>query len=61
MSIRPFWSRLPSQIFVEVELARLTMMLAKMKEDDGNIAGASDTLQEIQVLLPNVSFFLLGI
>lgn len=37
------------QIFVEVELARLTLRLAKMKEEEGKISEACDTLQEIQV------------
>ena len=39
------------KIFVEIERARLTMMLARMKEAEGNISAASDTLQEIQVRL----------
>lgn len=37
------------KIFVEVERARLTRLLAKDKEDSGDIAGASDILQELQV------------
>lgn len=37
------------KIHVEIERARLTMKLAKMKEADGNIADAADILQELQV------------
>jgi 26S proteasome regulatory subunit N5 len=37
------------KIFVEVERARLTRRLAKMKEDEGDVAGAADVLQELQV------------
>merc|ERR1719498_1511273 len=37
------------KIFVEVEKARLTEILAKMKEDDGNIEEAANLLQEVQV------------
>eukprot|EP00747_Dinoflagellata_sp_TGD_P161740 gnl/TRDRNA2_/TRDRNA2_178557_c0_seq1.p1 gnl/TRDRNA2_/TRDRNA2_178557_c0~~gnl/TRDRNA2_/TRDRNA2_178557_c0_seq1.p1 ORF type:complete len:464 (+),score=166.53 gnl/TRDRNA2_/TRDRNA2_178557_c0_seq1:87-1478(+) len=37
------------KIFVEVEKARLTQMLAKMKEDEGNIEEAANLMQEVQV------------
>lgn len=37
------------KIYVEIERARLTRMLAKKKEDEGKIAEAADILQEIQV------------
>jgi len=38
------------QIFVEIERARLTRRLAAMKEAEGNIAEAADTLQEVAVV-----------
>ncbi len=37
------------KIFVEIERARLTRILAKIREDEGKIAEAADILQEIQV------------
>lgn len=37
------------KIFVEVERARLVMIQAKMKEEEGDIAAASSLLQEVQV------------
>lgn len=37
------------KIFVELERARLTRILAEMKESEGNISQASDILQEVQV------------
>jgi len=37
------------KMFVEIERARLTEILAKMKEADGNIAEAANIMQEIQV------------
>eukprot|EP00041_Stephanoeca_diplocostata_P005700 m.66477 g.66477 ORF g.66477 m.66477 type:complete len:452 (-) comp15949_c0_seq1:99-1454(-) len=37
------------KIHVEVERARLTMKLSKIKEADGDIADAADVLQELQV------------
>jgi hypothetical protein len=45
------------KIFVEIERARVTLMLSKMKEEEGNIAAASDTLQEIQVCISIYSLF----
>ncbi|KRZ71598.1 26S proteasome non-ATPase regulatory subunit 12 [Trichinella papuae] len=39
------------KIYVEVERARLTHMLSKMKEEDGDIDGAVKVLLELQVLL----------
>ncbi|CAG8676603.1 21977_t:CDS:10 [Dentiscutata erythropus] len=37
------------KIYVEVERARLTRWLSKIKEDEGNINEAADILQELQV------------
>lgn len=37
------------KIYVEVERARLTHKLAKMKEEEGNISEAADVIQELQV------------
>ncbi|KAJ3217580.1 26S proteasome non-ATPase regulatory subunit 12 [Dinochytrium kinnereticum] len=37
------------KIFVEVERARLTRTLAKIKESEGKVAEAADVLQELQV------------
>jgi len=37
------------KIFVEIERATLTRILAKIKEDEGKIAEAADLLQEVQV------------
>lgn len=37
------------KIYVEVERARLTRMLAKIKEDEGKVVEAADILQELQV------------
>merc|ERR1712048_755928 len=37
------------KIFVEVEKARLTKMIATMKEDEGNVEEAANLLQEVQV------------
>mmetsp|Transcript_20465 Transcript_20465/g.65524 ORF Transcript_20465/g.65524 Transcript_20465/m.65524 type:complete len:448 (+) Transcript_20465:2-1345(+) len=37
------------KIYVELERAKLTRMLAVIKEHDGDLAGASTTLQEVQV------------
>lgn len=37
------------KIYVEVERARLTRMLSKIKEDEGNIKEAAEILQELQV------------
>jgi 26S proteasome regulatory subunit N5 len=37
------------KIFVEVERARLTRLLSKIKEDQGDIVEAADLLQELQV------------
>jgi 26S proteasome regulatory subunit N5 len=38
-----------SKIYVEVERARLTKILAAIKEKEGKIAEAADIMQEIQV------------
>lgn len=38
------------QIYVEIERARLTRKLAAMKEAEGNINEAADTLQEVPVV-----------
>jgi len=37
------------KIYVEIERARLTRILSKIKEDEGNIAEAAKVLQELQV------------
>lgn len=37
------------KIYVEIERARLTRILSKMKEDEGNIQEAAKVLQELQV------------
>lgn len=37
------------QIFVEIERARLTRILAKIREDEGKISDAAKILQELQV------------
>ena len=37
------------KIFVELERARLTKILAEIKENDGDIAGAAETLQDVQI------------
>lgn len=37
------------KIYVEVERARLTKMLATIKEADGDIAGAASIMEELQV------------
>lgn len=39
------------QIYVEVERARVTRLLAQIKEDEGKINEAADILQELQVRL----------
>ena len=39
-----------AQIFVEIERARLTRRLAAIKEAEGNITEAADTLQEVPVV-----------
>ena len=39
------------QIYVEIERARLTRTLAKIKEDAGKITEAAEILQELQVRL----------
>ena len=46
-----YWMSIPcvSQIYVEVERARLTLDLAKIKEEQGDIAGAATILQDLQV------------
>lgn len=38
------------QIYVEIERARLTRTLAKIKEDAGKITEAANILQELQVI-----------
>jgi hypothetical protein len=38
------------QIFVEIERARLTRKLAAIREAEGNINEAADTLQEVAVV-----------
>lgn len=51
------------QIYVEIERARLIKKLAKIKEEQGQIAEAADLMQEIAVggsrsILINIWFFL---
>ena len=38
------------QIYVEIERARLTKRLAKIKEASGDVDEAADTLQEVAVV-----------
>lgn len=38
------------QIYVEIERARLTRKLAKIKEQEGKIKDAAETLQEVAVV-----------
>lgn len=40
----------PPQIYVEIERARLTRELARMKEAEGNVAEAAEILQEVAVV-----------
>lgn len=46
-SLKLKWNLL--QIYVEVERARLTHILAKMKEDEGSVTEAANIIQELQV------------
>lgn len=39
-----------TQIYVEIERARLTRELARMKEEEGDIAEAAEILQEVAVV-----------
>ena len=43
------------QIYVEVERAHLTLELAKMKEEEGDIEEAARVLQELQVSMSRSS------
>ena len=45
------------QIYVEIERARLTKTLAKIKEDSGKVTEAANILQELQVILVIYKFF----
>ena|SRR6185369_6253088 len=45
----PIISTSIAQIYVEVERARLTRMLSRIREDEGKIAEAAEILQELQV------------
>lgn len=45
----------PEQIYVEIERARLTKQLARMKEAEGNIAEAAEILQEVPVVSRGMS------
>lgn len=40
----------PSQIYVEIERARLTKTLASIKEQSGEVKEAASILQELQVI-----------
>ena len=43
------------QIFVEIERARLTKQLAKLKEEEGKVDEAAEILQEVAVVsLPGI-------
>ena len=44
----------PVQIYVEIERARLTRTLAKIKEDAGKITEAAEILQELQVTVTSL-------
>uniref|UniRef100_A0A6P7FXG7 Uncharacterized protein LOC114335245 n=1 Tax=Diabrotica virgifera virgifera TaxID=50390 RepID=A0A6P7FXG7_DIAVI len=44
-----YWQVTEGKIYVEVERARLTHKLAKIREDDGDIQQAADIIQELQV------------
>lgn len=45
------WVLIALKIYVEIERARLTRILSKMKEDEGNISEAAKVLQELQVYI----------
>ena len=49
MSPEPCVPSVP-QIFVEIERARLTRRLAAIREAEGNINDAADTMQEVPVV-----------
>ena len=38
------------KIYIEIERARLTKRLARIKEDEGNVDEAADVLQEVAVV-----------
>ena len=44
-----YWQIKILQIYVEVERARLTHILAQMKEKDGEVTEAANIMQELQV------------
>ena len=46
-----------AQIFVEIERARLTKQLAKLKEEEGKVDEAAEILQEVAVVRPSWSTF----
>ena len=48
--IKTLQSVTEGKIYVEIERARLTRRLAKIKEADGKIDEAADTLQEVAVV-----------
>ena len=49
------------QIFVEIERARLTKQLAKLKEEEGKVEEAAEILQEVAVVSQPVSDSLLAL
>lgn len=55
--IKALQSVTEGKIFVEIERARLTRRLARIKEADGDVAGAADELQEVAVVRCFVFFF----
>lgn len=50
--IKTLQSVTEGKIYVEIERARLTRRLAKIKEAEGKIDEAADTLQEVAVVRP---------
>lgn len=42
------------QIYVEIERARLTRKLAKIKEEEGKVKEAAEILQEVAVVCLNI-------
>ena len=47
-----------AQIFVEIERARLTKQLAKLKEEEGKVDEAAEILQEVAVVRHSWNAFL---
>jgi len=49
------YSHIHLQIYVEIERARLTRQLARMKEEEGNVIEAAEILQEVAVVCTTYS------